>query len=76
MTIARARSSPRDATCASSQSINVPRVPSSRSYGLPNLIAAGLGALGLGIALISGGLQRRDAPHPPTPLKPVLVLER
>jgi MFS transporter, DHA1 family, inner membrane transport protein len=38
-------------------------------YGAPNLVAAGLAALGLGIALISGGLERRAAPHPPSPLE-------
>jgi DHA1 family inner membrane transport protein len=37
-------------------------------YGAPNLVAAGLAALGLGIALISGGLERRATPHPPSPL--------
>jgi DHA1 family inner membrane transport protein len=38
-------------------------------YGAPNLVAAGLAALGLGIALISGGLERRAAPHPPLQLQ-------
>jgi MFS transporter, DHA1 family, inner membrane transport protein len=37
-------------------------------YGAPNLVAAGLAALGLGIALISGGLEQRATPHPPSPL--------
>lgn len=35
-------------------------------YGAPNLVAAALAALGLGIALLSGGLERRSvASHPP-----------
>jgi DHA1 family inner membrane transport protein len=31
-------------------------------YGAPNLVAAGLAGLGLGIAIVSAGLERRAAP--------------
>jgi DHA1 family inner membrane transport protein len=37
-------------------------------YGAANLVAAGLAALGLGIALISGGLERHAVPPPARPL--------